>query len=201
MMFYAIFATLRRILTFVIFFVPSLGLFNLLHHWQWEQFPFKIRKELPELTKPTDKLVLYNVSGTILWGDFDHNIYADPQNPIPAHYSVYTWLSLKETFFAFIVLASLQLLAMMIVKMITATDFRIVSDKYSKFVHVLENMNIANPYKDWDEGEDTVEGYQRRFRNVKREMAWCLAINSVFSLLHLVPLWFTGKDTYSTCYK
>ena len=56
LMLYAIFATLRRILTFVIFFVPSLGLFNLLHHWQWEQFPFKVRKEFPELTKPTDKL-------------------------------------------------------------------------------------------------------------------------------------------------
>ena len=196
LLFYAIFATLRRILAFVIFFVPSLGLFNILHHWKWEQIPFKVRQELPELTKPTDKVALYNVSETILWGDFDHNNYDDPQNTITTPYSVYTWLTLKQTFFAFIILASLQFVAMMIVKRLTATDFHMFWEKYSKFVHILENLNISNPYKDWDEGEESLEGYKRRFQNVNKEMACCLIINSVFSILHLLPLWVTGNDFY-----
>ena len=35
----------KRMLFLVLYFAPSLGLFNLLHHWQWEQIPFAIRKQ------------------------------------------------------------------------------------------------------------------------------------------------------------
>ena len=31
------FATLRRILSLIAMFVPSLGIFSILHHWRWEQ--------------------------------------------------------------------------------------------------------------------------------------------------------------------
>ena len=31
------FATLRRILSLIAMFIPSMGIFNILHHWRWEQ--------------------------------------------------------------------------------------------------------------------------------------------------------------------
>ena len=42
---WAVLATLRRMLALVLFFVPSLGLLDLLHHWQAEQRPFWVRRD------------------------------------------------------------------------------------------------------------------------------------------------------------
>ena len=39
------FATLRRVLSIIALFIPSLGLFSILHHWRWEQIPFRVRLE------------------------------------------------------------------------------------------------------------------------------------------------------------
>ena len=38
---WAWFATVRRIVGIVAFFAPSLGLFDLLYHWKYEQMPFR----------------------------------------------------------------------------------------------------------------------------------------------------------------
>ena len=40
---WGLFGTLRRVLSMVIYFVPFLGLSNVLHHWRAEQIPFWIR--------------------------------------------------------------------------------------------------------------------------------------------------------------
>ena len=37
-------AASKRILVMVMFFVPGLGLFSILHHWQAEQIPFDVSK-------------------------------------------------------------------------------------------------------------------------------------------------------------
>ena len=87
---YFLFSTLRRILSIVMFFAPSLGLFSILHHWQEEQIPFKIRMEYPEKTKPSDKIALYNLTDTIYWGEYDRVNYSDPKKPTFPEYSVYT---------------------------------------------------------------------------------------------------------------
>ena len=42
---WGLFGTLRRVLSMVIFFVPFLGLNNVLYHWRAEQIPFWIRCE------------------------------------------------------------------------------------------------------------------------------------------------------------
>ncbi len=36
------FATLRRVLTIVAYFIPSLGLFSILYHWRAEKTPYRI---------------------------------------------------------------------------------------------------------------------------------------------------------------
>ena len=38
--FWGLFGTLRRILAMVTYFIPFLGLFDVLHHWKAEQIPF-----------------------------------------------------------------------------------------------------------------------------------------------------------------
>merc|ERR1711940_210796 len=55
------FATLRRVLSIIALFIPSMGLFSILHHWRWEQIPFKARLEYAKrgFLRPDDKIGLY----------------------------------------------------------------------------------------------------------------------------------------------
>ena len=76
-------------------------------------------------------------------------------------------------------------------------DITYISDKggnlTNKFLHVVQNTNYAFPYKDWDAGKHSIVEYKKKYWTVCREMACTLASNIVFSLVMMVPLWYTGQ--------
>ena len=139
--FYATFGTIRRILAIVMFFVPSFGLFSILHHWQEEQIPFKIRFEFPDKTKPNDPIALYNISDPIFWGDYDRWNLTDLENPKAPPYEIYTGLSLAHTFFAFIGLSIFHFICILLVKISKGTDFKRKKKLFAKFRETLKVKN------------------------------------------------------------
>ena len=190
------FATLRRLLSIIAMFIPSMGLFSILHHWRWEQIPFKARLEYAKrgFLQPDDKIGLYGLNETIYWTELDRWSYADPQNPQPPPYSLYTLLSLRDTVTAGAVLLALHFLGLLLVKTLTSADFR--RGKYvNKFIHLLENMNYATPFSDWDEveGDYTIPEFKARFTATCWEMVASLGINILCTAAMLVPLWHTGE--------
>ena len=68
-------ATVRRILSIVAFFIPCLGLMNLLWHFYGEQFPFSARVEQVMTSgvtpSPDEKIELYRMRKDFLWSDLD----------------------------------------------------------------------------------------------------------------------------------
>ena len=54
-------------------------------------------------------------------------------------------------------------------------------------------LSLARPYQDWDQDVKTIAEYKEKFRRVNIEMAVCLSINIVVSLVMLVPLCYTGR--------
>ena len=87
---------------------------------------------------------------------------------------------------------AIHALAMLFVKIVTSAEFRARGNLMKKCLHVIQNMSLATPYQDWDEGVHTVPEYKRRFQRTNIEMACCLTLNIVVSLVMLVPLWYTG---------
>ena len=55
------------------------------------------------------------------------------------------------------------------------------------------SLSLARPYQDWDQEVQTIAEYKEKFRRVNIEMAVCLSINIVVSLVMLVPLCYTGR--------
>ena len=192
---WATFATLRRILSLVTVFIPSMGLFNLLHHWKWEQVPFDIRIGNAEkgLITPEDPISLLGLNDTVLWSAMDRTDYSDPQYPVPPPYSLYTLLSLQETFILLIGLSFLQLFATWVIKVCTSKDFREEPYKTNKIIHLLENLNFASPFKDWDDGDFTVQEFKKRAQAVRKEVIGTQAIHFISTIFMLMPLWYTGK--------
>ena len=68
-------ASVRRVLGIVAFFIPCLGLMNLLWHWHGEQIPFSARKEqvmrLGVTPSPDEWIELYWMREKVLWADLD----------------------------------------------------------------------------------------------------------------------------------
>ena len=194
--FWGIFSTLRRILSIIAMFIPSLGLFSILHHWRWEQLPFSTRLEYSKrcFMSSKDKISLYGLNETIYWSELDHwHYYDNHQDPAPPSYSIYTLFSLQTTFIAGAVLMAIQFLLITAAKIVTSPEFRRKGHYVNKIIHVLENLNYAIPFCDWDEGDHTIQEFKARFRATCKEMTATLCVNIISTLVMLVPLWYTGK--------
>ena len=131
---------------------------------------------------------------TVLWGDLDRWNYSDPAVPNGPPYTFYTYLTLKEAFQAFLILIAIHKLVMLIVKIATSAEFRTMNNLMKKCLHVIQNLSLATPYQDWDEGVHTIPEYKRRFRRTNIEMACCLSLNILVSLVMIMPLWYTGES-------
>lgn len=185
----ALFASSARILAMISYFTPFFGLFDLLHHHKAEQIPFTLSKE--GKYGPNDTLVLYN-STPVRWGQIDTWDYSDEDNPSPPSYTTYTLLSLAESFMIFWLLVLLHLLAVFFVKIIGSKKFQ-QADKLDKFLHCMENLNIAYPFQDFDYLSGTAEEHKDRFRKVNIEVLCTMLVNFIFHALMLIPLWYTGQ--------
>ena len=193
------FATLRRVLSLIILFVPSMGLFSILHFWRTEQVPFKVRKEYAKrfTIRPDDKIALYGLNETLFWNKLDRWDYSNPENPTPPPYSEYTLLSLKDTFLAALILFFIQFLLILTVKILTSADFKKSGHYTKKAIHVLENLNYATPYKDWDDvGDYSIGEFRVRYKSTYKEMGATFAVNILCTTLMMLPLVFTGEKFF-----
>ena len=118
--------------------------------------------------------------------------FEDPQAPTAPDYDLYTGLSAKWTLVAFAGLFTLHSLAIVVTKLITSEDFRAAGSGFLKFVHVVTCANVPTMYRDWDFGDLSLKEHRRRYVRTEIEMCCLLLVNTVFSLMHLGPLWYTG---------
>ena len=191
-LFWSTVAAGRRIMAIIVFFLPSLGLFSILNHWKAEQLPFKVRLDSVNEMTPDDIVELNKMIRNVSWSSLDNWIYntTHPDESQPPHYTLYTGLALGQTFIVFLEMMTLQLLAITVVKIRTV---RRQENWFNMLVHILENLNIPFPYKDWDTEDNlTVDEFKQRLREVNIEMAWTFVLNNVFSVLMFCPFWWTG---------
>ena len=157
---------------------------------------------------PKDEVKLFNLTGKIFWSDVDRwfwlddagsgldrwNYYEDPDDPVPPPYTMYTGFTLQWTFTLFFMLMFFHFVSMVLAKYATSREFRGHGSKFNKCLHIFQNMNFAFPWADWDEGMFSKEEFQRRCRNTETEMFVSCAVNSFFSIIMVIPIWFTGKQ-------
>ena len=85
------------------------------------------------------------------------------------------------------------MLTIAIVKMLTSKEFREGGLRFHKVIHLITCSNIPTVYRDWDHEDVSVEEHRRRYKRTEKEMGCLLLVNTVFSLVLLGPLWYTGQ--------
>ena len=86
----------------------------------------------------------------------------------------------------------LHSLTIVIIKLITSEDFRKGGIRFQKVMHIINNTNIPTAFRDWDHENVSVEEHRRRYKKTEIEMGCLLLVNTVFSLMYLGPMWYTG---------
>ena len=191
-----LFASSARVIAIVSVFIPSLGLFNILHHWQAEQIPFWTRKAKAEGSFGgldfNDVLELHGLNRTVYWKELDRTDWSNPDHPIMASYTLYTGLTLEKTFIALLVLSYLHLLAIIAVKILTSNNIR-KATKFDILRHCLQNMNFPSPFEDFDVGKGEISEYRARRREVNKEMFYVMIVNFSINVSMLTPLIYAGQ--------
>ena len=189
MVVFAFFATATKLIANVSFFIPSFGLFDLLHHWEAEQIPFFASKSGKLNASNGDLLYLFNTT-PVPWALVDRWNYQDQE--FPPYYDLYTGMSLAWTFNIFLLLNAIHTLTIFIAKHITSPSFR-KANIVKRIVNSMETSHVPLPFEDWDnEGGSILEHKQRR-KEVVGEVLSVIAVNKLFSLFMFVPLIYTGK--------
>ena len=175
-----------KIICFVTYFAPFLGLGSLLAHWKAEQTPHKEYTDLPQFPyKPSD---LFRTK-------FDkHGVSTLPS------YTLYTFLTLGQAFGVFIGLLVLQSVMIAAVKSRFSEKFR-TADWASKIHNIIANLTIPDAFRDFDEvdedeEEKTPEEYRKNWTAVCKEVFALLVLNFLSNMMFLVPIWVTGKLLY-----
>ena len=175
----------------VCFFIPSLGLFNILNHIKAEQKPFSIWQKYDKTQM--DSIILYGMKEQVRWGDLDRWDYSNSTEGTPPQYTEYTGLTLKCTFGLFFILTAAQFVTTLFIKIFTSNAFCRRENYLDKFLHLLLSLNLGYPFEDWDKGKFSISEYKDRQKQTNIEMACSLTVNIIFGLAFMVPLWYTGK--------
>ena len=138
----------------------------------------------------------------MLWGDLDrwnHTNTTYPEVGIPPPYSLFTGFSLQWAFILFFILTAAQILSTLLIKLYCSRNFSTRGHYLNKFIHLLLSLNISSSFEDWDQGKFSVEGYREKHRRINIEMALSISVHILFSMIMLLPLYYTGKSQSVGC--
>ena len=183
-----------RLSCVVAFFGPFLGLFNVLAHWRAEQMVLEFK-----VFNRSQTFSSLEMSGSLPIDAIyraDYNT-TDPENPLPPSYTLYTQVSLGTSFAFFLVLIVTQALVNLLLETKLSREFK-EAGWTAKMQHLLESVNRADSFADWDTGVGTQSEFQRRWWNVMAETIVMIGVQMGTNLALLVPLWVTSKTLLIT---
>jgi len=184
---FAFFASSTKITANVCLFIPSLGLFDILHHWQAEQIQFSVSKSGKLNSTNGDLLYLFNKT-PVTWASIDRWDYPGGS---PPNYDIYTGTSIAQTFLIFLLLNVIQYATIFIAKLFTSPSFR-KANKVKSIVNSMETSHVPLPFEDWDMEGGTIQEHKQRRRQVVREVLSVIAVNKIIGLIMFVPLIYMG---------
>ena len=171
----------------------SLGLMNVLRHSQADRIPFSTDFRYVDQTPfPKSKFLEFGDAPPVAWADITHVNYSNPENPTPPPYSLYTGLTSKHSFIAFVSIWLLQIICIWIKNVCSSTSFTTLSF-FDQILHSFQSVIVPTPAVDWASGPGNCFDHYTRMKRALREVVSTLLINFFFQLIHLAPIIYLGK--------
>ena len=189
----------------IMFFAPTLGLLDLLRHFQGEIIPF-------EAAFGTERDELVYLPGKPLkwtWNDisrFDYSFVERNEtnennetypiyNPEPPTLELYTFFSLEHCLNGFWILLFVQACLHILIKRFSNP----MAFKRQSIIRMIalgiENCQIPGPMEDWDDYHGPINQYAKAQKKVEVEMGLAIVLNWIFSIIMTIPMWILCKST------
>ena len=177
----------------LVFFIPSLGMLNCLRHYQSEKIPFGSENFYggQKYDFKRDKLYFGNAP-VVAWADITHVDYSNPDNPKPPPYKIYTGLTSKEFFIIFLTMWFLQIFFIWLHNFLRSPAFKSLS-AFDQIMHSFQSVITPAPSVDWVYGQGDCEDHFKRMKDVEKEVIGVIKINSIFNILHILPITYLGN--------
>ena len=182
---YCFIMTTTKTLGTIMYFTPALGLFKLLRHVQAEQTPWD---PILEEHFVKEDIIQFGNSPNIHWSQI--NRWNDGQ---PPHYTLYTIFTLGQYFFGYLLINFIHALIIFLMKHWMNeifTRFHVLD----KIIIAIENTNLPYNVEEWDSGKGDAMEHKKRMHANKKEVLILMILNTVFMVIHLIPLGILGKD-------
>ena len=111
----------------------------------------------------------------------------------PPDYTIYTYFRLRDYFIIFLVLLAIQILAIFISKWNTSNIFVNNLNFLDKFIHCVENTNIASNVQEWDDGKGDALERKKRLESNLKETVIIIWIKTFFNIVLLMPICYLGE--------
>jgi hypothetical protein len=180
----ALVAYSARAVCVVGFFVPFLGLLDVLAHWKAEQY----NKEEEGDFKDDEERTRYCETTT-------HYNETTPEQLAKGrcHYSKYTEVSLGVAFGFFVLGLFIQTGIALIVKLALNKQFRKTSFG-SKLQHISLIVNLPDNFGDWTSGGGDIDELRRRQKMHLVENCILILMQFISHILMVIPFWVTAKN-------
>ena len=117
----------------------------------------------------------------------------------PPNYTLYTYFRLRDYFIIFLIVLAIHILAIFISKWKTSNIFVNNLNFLDKFMHCVENTNIASNVQEWDDGKGDALAHKKRMEANLKETVIVIWIKTFFNIVLLMPICYLGK--YKTFFK
>ena len=169
----------ERIFAILIFFSPSLGLFDLLGHWTMGKVNFKNNTQLEISINE-----MGNVSET-----------EKKWLPIENYIDLTVW-PVKIYFFVATALFILHIIFTALIKRSTTINFISNKSKLEKMLHLITQITCPLSYPDWDEGIKSEEDANKNWKKVTTQMKYMLSLFCTEHIIMTIPIWILSYNIY-----
>ena len=184
---------LVRISSLVAYFSPSLGLLGMMNHHHAERFP--LDPEIWNNLKKTDFHYLSAITGqhqTIPVSELFRSNNPTDGTPSSPPITLYTYITLKTAYILFGAFFIVYALLLLLIK--TKISDRFASASWGeKLQHLIDVVNVPDPFKDWDSEENLEIRMQAKlWKSTLIEMFVMIGLQLLTNLLLLTPFWIAG---------
>lgn len=188
---YSLFAVTIRVLSFVMYFGPTFGLFSMLHHLKAEQIQWH-----PDLKRNfvINGSIQFGNSTLLNWNDIDRWQTDEDDRPIPPSLTLYTIFTLKQYFLIFWIVLVIQTVLVFLIKQNwSKEDFKQLNF-LEKVIHVVENCFIPYNVLEWENIKTGIsEIHQKKMKSNFIEVVLVMVVNFIVNFILQIPMFILGS--------
>ena len=180
-----------RVMTYILYFTPCLGLMDCLRHLQGEMYPHY--EPYFSFVNVSEDTFYFGDAPPRPWSDITRWNYIGEQDAEPPVLTLYTLFTIEQYFWSFFGILIINIVSQLVAKKFTNPSVFKSTSWIDLLIHSITCTFIPHPIQEWDEGTGNIKEHKQRQKKVWNEMLGSIIVNFGVNVILLSPLIILGK--------